>query len=131
MLGGCEQVGIATDPPLPNIAMTGAPGVYYARGDLETESAHGIERVREAVIRTFERRGCTIERNDADAGEALIEARRPAAGDNDRIIAIRLRGRGNGSTVISIRVGVSGDERVSRELKREIDAQLAASMGEA
>lgn len=98
----------------------GAGTVAYVRGDLEATLDAGYERTLRAAKGGLERMQYSVisERSDALAGEFIA---RTAL---DKKVQVRVTKQSDTLTVVRIRVGVFGDEAVSRSLLDAIKARL-------
>lgn len=122
---GCSWRGVLTTVGLAGAAGAGAAAVYYAKGDLEAPLDADLRRAHEASLRTLQDNGYTIERDSVDALNGSVDAYRGAKDGDDRTtVRIRTKRNAEDRTDISIRVGVFGDEKLSRELLREIESKL-------
>jgi hypothetical protein len=98
----------------------GAAAVAYLRGELEATLGGNLERTHQAVSRAIEELKFVRISENKDALLALTVVRNAA----DQRIEIRLDVVGEKLTRVRIRVGVFGDERLSRTLLDRIQAKL-------
>lgn len=98
----------------------GAGTVAYVRGDLEATIDAGYDRALRASKGGLEHMKYIIvsERSDAVAGELIA---RTAL---DKKVQVRVTRQSDSITVVRIRVGVFGDEELSRSLLDAIKARL-------
>lgn len=104
------------------IVAAGAGGgtVAYLRGDLEATLGAGMDRTGRAVNRAVDELRFTRVSENRDALLAITIARNA----EDRRIEIRQERLGEHLTRVRIRVGLFGDETVSRALLERIQAGL-------
>lgn len=123
-LPGCR--GLWTALGVTAAAGAGAAAVYYAKGDLEADFDDDLNDVYGASVGVLTDRGYLVNDTDSkiEGNEADVEATIPAIGAEDaRDVSIHLEQEG-GRTSISIRIGVFGDEGLSREILSGIEARL-------
>jgi hypothetical protein len=109
--GGCVAVAVGA----------GAAGtVAYLAGDLEAVESRSLADVYEATLKALEQLELSTTKEAKDALSAVVIARDA----QDKKITIRLRAPAEGSTKISIRVGVFGDEAKSRLIYQKIRDNL-------
>ena len=114
MLQGCVMLAVGAG------AAAGAGTVAYIKGELQTNYAASLDRTWQAsldALRDLDYRIITSGR-DGTAGE--IEARQ-IGGDK---VKVGLSVSGPETTLVKIRVGVFGDEAVSRTIERKIASRL-------
>ncbi len=98
----------------------GAGTVAYVRGDLEvTESAK-----LDAVYRATEKAVTKLELNVTSKTKDALSAKVIARDAQDKKITIRLTATAEGSTTISIRIGLFGNEAKSRIIYDKIRKNL-------
>ncbi len=123
---GCR--GLWTALGITAAAGVGAAAVYYAMGDLETDFDDDLDDLYSATVDALEERGYTIDATETElrTDEADVEATIPAVGDEDeRDVSVHLE-RDGAKTSMSIRVGLVGDEKLSRAILDSIEAELPA-----
>jgi hypothetical protein len=110
MAGGCIVAAVGA----------GAGTVAYVRGDLETVEAKDIDAVYKATEKAMSGLGLNVSKKTKDAMSAVIVAR----GSQDEKITIKLGATSEGTTKLSIRVGLFGDETKSRLIYEKIKKGL-------
>jgi hypothetical protein len=109
--GGCLLVAVGA----------GAAGtVAYMGGDLEAVESRSLAEVYAATLKAVEQLELSTTKESKDALSAVIVARDA----QDKKTTIKLRAPAEGSTKISIRVGVFGDETKSRLIYQKIRDNL-------
>ena len=99
----------------------GAAGtVAYIRGDLETVESEDIDTVYEATLKALKELELLATRKGKDALGAEIVT----YDAQDKKITIRLKSAAEGTTKLSIRVGVFGSETKSRLIYQKIRENL-------
>ncbi len=101
-------------------AGAGAGTVAYVRGELQTTYAAPFNRTWDASIEALKDLGITIYNTKKDATEGDIEATKA---DGTKV-KINLKPKGQDITVVKIRVGIFGDEEVSRTISNQISKRL-------
>lgn len=101
----------------------GAAGVMYAKGDLEAEFDQDLKTVYKAADRTVRQRDYSVKESKLDSDKALVHAEIPGKDDNERTLKINLKKDGD-KTHISIRVGIFGDEALSKSILDDIENNL-------
>ncbi len=101
-------------------AGAGAGTVAYVRGELQTAYAASFNRTWDATIAALNDLGITIYNTKRDATEGDIEATKT---DGTKV-KINLKPKGQGVTSVRIRVGIFGDEEVSRTISDQISRRL-------
>lgn len=135
MLGtACSRGEVLTTLGLGTAAAAGAGAYYYFQGDLETDVDEAFDEVFRASERALVAQGYTITNRDIDADEADIYGEPeyvPVRDDDDldddadeKDVKVHLDENEDGTTHISVRVGIFGDEERSREIMDEIIANL-------
>ncbi len=97
-------------------AGAGAGAVAYVRGQLETTQTRDFERTVRGTQRAIEQLGFAKVSDKKDALLATFVARNAA----DKKIDIRLENLGKDLTKIRIRIGIFGDEELSRRILDKI-----------
>jgi len=108
--GGCVVAAVGA----------GAGTMAYVRGDLETVETKDIETVFEATEKAMGELGLNISKQTKDAMSAVIVAR----DSEDKKITIKLGATSEGTTKLSIRAGLFGDETKSRLIYEQIKKGL-------
>jgi len=109
--GGCLLVAVGA----------GAAGtVAYLSGDLKAVESRSLEDVYQATFKALEQLELMPTKESKDALSAVVVARDA----QDKKITIKLHAPAEGSTKISIRVGVFGDETKSRLIYQKIHDNL-------
>jgi hypothetical protein len=122
---GCSTGQVLTSLGLGAAAGAGVAAVYYAKGDLEADIDHDIERVYKASLSAMEKRGYAVSEKTVAEEAGRIEAAIPAIGaDNEHDLTIKLDRKEEKVTHISVRVGVFGNESLSRAILDDIQAKL-------
>lgn len=122
---GCSWRTVLTTVGLAGAAGAGAAAVYYAKGDLQAPLDADLRKAHDASLLTLQENGYTIERDSVDALNGSVDAFRGAKESEDRTtVRIRTKRNAQDTTDISIRIGVFGDEQLSRQLLRDIEARL-------
>lgn len=100
----------------------GAAGgtVAYVMGDLEAARSESLDEVYSATISAMEDLEYKVTSKQKDALEAEVAARSAA----DKKVTVYMERTGEGTTRISVRVGVFGSEEKSRLIYDEIVANL-------
>ena len=110
-------------PPTPisaAVTSAGAGTVAYLRGELEATLSGNLEQTNKAVNRAIEELKFVRISENKDALLALTVVRNAA----DQRIEVRQDVVGEKLTRVRIRVGVFGDEKLSRTLLERIQAKL-------
>ena len=121
LIVGCTRREILTGV---GAAGVGAAAVYYHQAALRADLAYPMRDVFEASVDTMQARGYAV---DADYGESRSRIRADAPADRDRDVRINLEHRAADVTRITIRVGLIGDEPLSRTFLDEIQQRLRAT----
>ena len=99
------------------VAAGGAAGtVAYVRGDLQTVEAKDIDTVYRATEKAMDELGLVVSKKTKDAMSAKIIAR----DSQDKKITIKLNATAEGTTRLSIRIGMFGNETKSRLIYQKI-----------
>ena len=101
-------------------AGAGAGTVAYVRGELQTSYAASFNRTWEASLAALKDLSITIYNTEKDATEGNIEATKA---DGTKV-KINLKPAGSDITAVKIRVGIFGDEEVSRTISNQISKRL-------
>jgi hypothetical protein len=101
-------------------AGAGAGTVAYVRGELQTSYAASFNRTWEASLAALKDLGITVYNTEKDATEGNIEATKA---DGTKV-KINLKPAGSDITAVKIRVGIFGDEEVSRTISNQISKRL-------
>lgn len=111
LLQGCVAVAVGA----------GAAGtVAYIRGDLEAIESKSIDTVYEATLKAMEQLELSVSKKTKDAMSAEVVAH----DSQDKKITIILSATAEGSTKLSIRIGVFGSETKSRLIYDQIKKNL-------
>lgn len=102
------------------VAAIGAGTVAYVRGDLEVVESENLNSVYKAAEKAIEELGLTASKKTKDAMSAEIIAR----DSQDKKIKIKLIATAEGTTKLSIRVGLFGNETKSRLIYQQIKKNL-------
>jgi hypothetical protein len=109
--GGCLLLAVGA----------GAAGtVAYISGDLEAVESRSLADVYEATLKALEQLELSTTKETKDALSAVVVARDA----QDKKITIKLRAPTEGTTKVSIRVAVFGDEAKSRLIYQKIRENL-------
>ncbi len=99
----------------------GAAGtVAYIRGDLEAVKTANIDKVYAAVLKATDELGFSVTQKSKDALSAKVVARDA----QDKKITIRMMSTAEGTTKLSIRIGLFGSETKSRLIYEQINKHL-------
>jgi hypothetical protein len=110
LLQGCVAVAVGA----------GAGTVAYIRGDLEAVETKNIDAVYEATLKAMEQLELSVSKKTKDAMSAEVVAH----DSQDKKITIVLTATAEGSTKLSIRIGVFGSETKSRLIYDQIKKNL-------
>jgi len=111
MVQGCVAVA----------AGAGAAGtVAYIRGDLETVETKKLDTVYEATLKAMEQLELSVSTKTKDAMSAEVVAR----DSQDKKVTVTLTATAEGSTKLSIRIGVFGSETKSQLIYEQIKKNL-------
>lgn len=105
------------------VAAVGAGAVgtmAYIQGDLEAVESERLDVVYKATLKTVEELELNVTKKLKDAMSAVVVARDA----QDRKITIKLNAAAEGTTKLSIRVGVFGNETRSRFIYQKIRDNL-------
>jgi hypothetical protein len=112
---GCEVLLVSIGG-----AALGAGAVAYVRGELETTLASPLARVHAASQGALDDLQFAVSSSDRDAVYGEIRALTV----DDRRIKLEMNARGKEVTELRIRVGMFGDEEVSRRILDRLKARL-------
>jgi len=99
----------------------GAAGtVAYIRGDLEAVKTANIDKVYAAVLKATDELGLSVTQKSKDALSAKVVARDA----QDKKITIKMMSTAEGTTKLSIRIGLFGSETKSRLIYEQINKHL-------
>ncbi|MHC4459790.1 MAG: DUF3568 family protein [Planctomycetota bacterium] len=98
----------------------GAGTIAYLRGDLEAVEPNNIDTVFEATEKAIEELELKVSKKTKDKMSALIIARDA----QDKKVTIKLSAAVEGSTRLSIRIGMFGNETKSRIIYQKIREKL-------
>ncbi|MEW6443002.1 MAG: DUF3568 family protein [bacterium] len=101
-------------------AAIGAGAVAYREGKLETTYPATLDKTWEAALASLQSLQIPLESTRKDNTGGEIRARRP----DETPVTLELETAGPETTRATIRVGLLGDEAVSREISREISSKL-------
>jgi hypothetical protein len=101
-------------------AGAGAGTVAYIRGELQTTYAASFNRTWDASLAALKDLGITVYNTKKDATEGDIEATKA---DGTKV-KINLKPTEPDTTAVKIRVGIFGDEEVSRTIGNQISKRL-------
>jgi len=114
MLQGCLLLAAGAG------AGAGVATVAYVKGELKTTYAASLNRTWEATLSALKDLRINVYSSKKDATEGSIEATKA---DGTKV-KITLEPAGPDTTSVKIRVGIFGDEEVSRVINREIASKL-------
>jgi hypothetical protein len=98
----------------------GAGTVAYVRGDLETVESEELDAVYKATEKALDELELTVSKKTKDAMSAEIIAR----DSQDKKIRVKLVATAEGTTKVSIRIGMFGNETKSRLIYEQIKKNL-------
>jgi hypothetical protein len=101
-------------------AGAGAGTVAYVKGELQTTYAASFNRTWDASLAALKDLGITVYNTQKDATEGNIEATKA---DGSKV-KLNLKPTGSDTTAVKIRVGIFGDEEVSRTISNQISKRL-------
>ncbi len=99
-----------------------AGGAIWYKGELKESIAGSVSSVHAAAITSMRNLKFTVEKQNHDAVQGEIEGEMANGTD----VKITLKSGGNNVTEVRIRVGIMGDEQVSRKLIEEIKKNTGA-----
>jgi hypothetical protein len=114
MLQGCLLLAVGAG------AGAGAATVAYVKGELKTTYAASLNRTWDATLSALKDLRINVYSSKKDVTEGDIEATKA---DGTKV-KINLAPAGPDTTSVSIRVGIFGDEEVSRVINRQIASKL-------
>jgi hypothetical protein len=114
MLQGCVFLALGTG------AAAGAGTVAYIKGELQTTYAASLDRTYQATLEALKDLDYRIISAQKDGAEGEIQAKK-IGGEK---VKVNLSISGPGSTLVKIRVGIFGDEALSRTISSRIASQL-------
>lgn len=118
MAGGCTALAIA------GAAAAGVAGTYiYTEGRLESVEKAPLDRVYEATVRAMQDLEFELKEQSKDALQARVVALRADKSE----VKVALEHKADETTDVRIRVGVIGDEAVSRTVLERIRRNLGKS----
>jgi hypothetical protein len=120
---GCTGRQVLASVGIGAAAGAGVAGYAYAKGDLEADLKHDLDDVYKASLKVVDKRDYDLKDHDVDSNDGKVYAEIPDKDDNDRDLKINLREDGD-KTHISIRVGVFGDEDLSKDILKDIEKLL-------
>lgn len=112
--GGCALVLLGGG------AAAGAGAVAYAQGELSSPQAASLDTTWEATRTALRDMRYTITEQEKGERRASLTARGP----DEEKVTIGLEAKSSNVTEIRIRVGMFGDETVSRQILAEIEKRL-------
>ncbi|MEI9478170.1 MAG: DUF3568 family protein [Deltaproteobacteria bacterium] len=115
MLQGCVLLAVGAG------AAAGAGTVAYLKGELQTTYAASLDRTWEAALGALKDLNYRIISSQKEGPEGEIEAKRVG----EDTVKVILMISGPGTTLVKIRVGIFGDEAVSRA----INSRIASGLG--
>jgi len=98
----------------------GLAGYKFFEGKLEIEYIAPYEKVWRATNLALKDTGIHVEKTEKDAINANIKARKA----DGKAVTIKIENKASGMTLVSIRVGIFGDENASLIIKKAIDKRL-------
>ncbi|MBI4660270.1 MAG: DUF3568 family protein [Verrucomicrobia bacterium] len=101
-------------------AAAGAGAVAYVRGELKSTEAAALEKVWTATLAAMSDLEFSVTKKEKDA----LSARAVARGANDKKIQVDLKRLSDRDTEVRIRVGILGDESISRQVLDKIKKRL-------
>lgn len=111
LLSGCAAVLVGG---------AAAGTVAYVRGDLEAVVDHSVDETFDAAVKAMNQLDLSIISRDHDKLTGKIVAR----DSEDSKITVTLKSRETGNTELRIRVGVFGDEALSRRIYDQVRENL-------
>jgi hypothetical protein len=104
-------------------AAAGAGTVAYVRGELQSTYPASFDRTWNATLAALQESDLRVTETERDGAQGTINARRT----DDTAVTVNLERAGPGTTTVKIRVGVFGDEELSRAIHRRIASQLGVA----
>ena len=114
MLQGCVLLALGTG------AAAGAGAVAYMKGELRVTYTAPLDRTWEATLGALDDLGYGILTSQKGESGGEIEAKKVG---QDKV-TVGLSISGPGTTLVTIRVGIFGDEEVSRTIQGKITSRL-------
>jgi len=114
MLQGCVLLALGTG------AAAGAGAVAYMKGELRVTYTAPLDRIWEATLGALDDLGYGILTSQKGESGGEIEAKKVG---QDKV-TVGLLISGPGTTLVTIRVGIFGDEEVSRTIQGKITSRL-------
>ena len=114
MLQGCVLLALGTG------AAAGAGAVAYMKGELRVTYTAPLDRTWEATLGALDDLGYGILTSQKGESGGEIEAKKVG---QDKV-TIGLSISGPGTTLVTIRVGIFGDEEISRTIQGKITSRL-------
>jgi hypothetical protein len=114
MLQGCVLLAVGAG------AAAGAGTVAYIKGELQTTYAASLDRTWNATLEALRDLDYKVITSEKGGAEGEIEAKQ-IGGDK---VKVALSISGPGTTLVKIRVGVFGDEAISRAISDKIAQKL-------
>ncbi|NIP29870.1 MAG: DUF3568 family protein [Candidatus Dadabacteria bacterium] len=111
-LGGCFAAAVG--------GAVGAGSVVYYQGQLKTKEIASLEQTWFAVVTTMDDMGFKIIEKQKDRISAYLKARTT----EDKKVRIKLKYENETRTDMSVRVGIFGDEKISRLIVNKIHKKL-------
>ena len=123
---GCSRRSFLVGTGLASLAVVGTGGYLYARGDLEHDYPYDHEDVYRASVQSLIAQGFAVENEELNAINARVDARGPHPATREEVkITVKMEKVESGDTHISIRVGILGDEALSRDILAGIERRLS------
>ncbi|MFA4943614.1 MAG: DUF3568 family protein [Lentisphaeria bacterium] len=101
-------------------AGAGAAGVAYVKGEMRGRMEAEPRGVEKAAVKAFE----VLEIRKISAGASALDAEVVGRTATDKKVTVTAKAAGKAESDVAIRVGVFGDEALSRRIYDEIKAQL-------
>ncbi len=101
-------------------AGAGAGTIAYIKGELQTTYAASLNRTWEATLAALNDLEIKVHSTQKDATEGVIEA---SKADGTKV-KLNLKPASPDTTIVKIRVGILGDEEVSRIISHQISKRL-------
>lgn len=92
----------------------------YLNGELKTQEDASLDKVYAAALRMTDRMNFTIQEKSKDGLTGRIYAK----GSEDKDIYVNMKSMDDNTTEIRIRIGILGDEVMSKRVHKEIMKQL-------
>jgi hypothetical protein len=114
LLQGCVLLAVGAG------AAAGAGAVAYIQGELQTDYSTPLDRTWEATLGALKDLGYDVISREKTESGGEIEAKK--VGEDK--VKINLSISGPGTTLVSIRVGIFGNEAISRTIQGKITSEL-------